>query len=59
MGGQNQDVFIHIAPKAELCLDGAEHQFTDWRDFPDGRGGEQICAKCGLGAMEHSLRVSD
>ena len=42
-------VFIHSTPKCE-------HDFQGWREFDDGRGGEQFCSKCGLGAMSHSLR---
>ena len=34
-----------------------EHDFQGWRDHPDGRGGEQVCAKCGIGAMAWSLRT--
>lgn len=41
--------FIHITPKCE-------HDFKGWRTFDDGRGGEQVCTKCGMGAMAHSLR---
>jgi hypothetical protein len=44
------DLFIHFA--APPC----EHDFKGWREFEDGRGGEQVCTKCGMGAMEHSLR---
>ncbi len=33
-----------------------EHEFSDWREFDDGCGGEQFCARCGEGAMAHSLR---
>ena len=42
-------IFIHITPKCE-------HDFKGWRDFDDGRGGEQVCSKCGTGAMSDSLR---
>lgn len=34
-----------------------EHNFGDWRDFPDGNGGEQFCQMCGLGAMAWSMRM--
>ena len=33
-----------------------DHDFRGYRAFEDGRGGEQVCTKCGMGAMEHSLR---
>lgn len=38
------------------CPDGpCEHDFQGWRDFEDGSGGEQVCSRCGCGAMHHSL----
>ncbi|MFP4004311.1 MAG: hypothetical protein ACLFV8_11090, partial [Alphaproteobacteria bacterium] len=41
------------------CPDGpCEHDFKGWREFEDGNGGEQVCARCGMGAMTHSLRVA-
>ena len=42
-------VFVHVTPKCD-------HEFAGWREFDDGRGGEQICSKCGAGAMSVSLR---
>jgi hypothetical protein len=42
--------------KAHACKDN-EHDFKGWRDFADGNGGEQVCTKCGMGAMQWSLRV--
>lgn len=40
------------------CPDGpCEHEFSGWREFEDGCGGEQICKKCGMGAMAHSMRT--
>jgi hypothetical protein len=32
-----------------------EHDFKGWREFEDGRGGEAVCTKCGIDAMQHSL----
>lgn len=32
--------------------DHCEHDFQGWREFEDGLGGEAVCAKCGIGAME-------
>lgn len=32
-----------------------EHEWRGWREFEDGRGGERVCKKCGLGAMQHTL----
>ena len=43
-------IFIHVTP---IC----EHDFQGWREHSDGRGGEQVCSKCGLGAMTWSLRT--
>ena len=46
-------LFVHVAPKCE-------HDLRGWRDITDDegnvRGGEQVCSKCGLGAMAISLR---
>lgn len=43
--------------KAHMCKDD-EHDFKGWREFADGgNGGEQVCTKCGMGAMQWSLRV--
>lgn len=44
---------------ATLAICGApcEHDFQGWREFSDGNGGEQVCTKCGMGAMAHSLRT--
>lgn len=49
-------------PNACYCTCGydnpvCEHDFDGWREFEDGRGGEQVCKRCGLGAMSHSLRT--
>jgi hypothetical protein len=51
--GGEPELFVHITPKADAC----EHDFRGWRDFEDGSGGEAVCAKCGMGAMAHSLRT--
>lgn len=38
------------------CPDGpCEHDWQGWREFEDGLGGEQVCARCGMGAMHHSI----
>lgn len=42
-------LFIHVTPKCD-------HDFKGWRTFDDGNGGEQVCSKCGTGAMSDSLR---
>lgn len=46
-----QKLFFHHAHKNEC-----DHAWGGWREFDDGRGGEQFCSKCGLGAMSHSMR---
>jgi hypothetical protein len=46
-------IFIHVTPKPEAC----KHDFQGWRVFDDGRGGEQVCTKCGMGAMAHTLSL--
>ena len=37
-----------------------EHDFKGWRDMLNSRGevtgGERVCARCGMGAMAHSIR---
>jgi hypothetical protein len=39
------------------CLNGGpcQHEFDGWRVFADGRGGERVCQRCGMGAMGHSV----
>jgi hypothetical protein len=44
--------FLHIHISAPPC----DHEWGGWREFEDGRGGEQFCSKCGMGALEHTLR---
>lgn len=44
------------------CPDGpCEHHFQGWQDITDedgqACGGEQVCSRCGEGAMSHSVRV--
>jgi hypothetical protein len=39
-----------------VLQDNCAHEFAGWRDFADGLGGEQVCRKCGMGAMTYSLR---
>ena len=49
--------FVHTTTDIEFCKDGGDHNFAGWRGFPDGNGGEQVCTKCGVGAMAWTLRV--
>lgn len=46
-------LFIHAKPKPDAC----KHDFQGWREFEDGNGGEQVCIKCGIGAMAHTLSL--
>lgn len=46
-------LFLHSKPKAPDC----DHDFQGWREFDDGRGGEQVCVKCGIGAMAYTLSL--
>lgn len=48
-------LFFHALPKPDAC----DHDFQGWREFEDGNGGEQVCTKCGMGAMTYSLRYGD
>jgi hypothetical protein len=45
--------FVHVDPKTNSC----DHDFKGWREFDDGNGGEQVCTKCGMGAMAYTLRT--
>jgi hypothetical protein len=52
--------YVHVTLKPERCHDNPptyKHEFTGWRIHHDGRGGEQVCKHCGMGAMEYSLRT--
>lgn len=45
------------------CPDGpCEHDWQGWRDIEDDAGnmcgGERVCARCGMGAMSHDIRVA-
>lgn len=44
--------FFHCIP-VNTCA----HEWGGWRQFEDGNGGEQVCKKCGLGAMAHTLSL--
>lgn len=48
-------IFVHLKPRADACA----HDFQGWREFDDGHGGEQVCTKCGIGAMSYSLSLGD
>lgn len=46
-----------IAERIAAMPPPCDHDFGGWRDFDDGRGGEQFCQKCGHGAMAWSMRM--
>lgn len=46
-------VFAHV----KRCCPNDDHDFQGWREFEDGLGGEKVCAKCGMGAMEATMRM--
>lgn len=52
----NKGVVFHARKNEELCTDDNKHDWQGWREFDDGGGGETVCARCGMGAMSHSLR---
>lgn len=35
---------------------GCDHDFSGGRQIDGGLGWERVCSKCGMGAMEHTLR---
>ncbi len=51
-GGGTKDYYC-------ACADGGpcEHEFSGWREFEDGSGGEQFCQRCGMGAMAHTVNT--
>lgn len=50
---EHERAFFHAMPSPDAC----DHEWGGWRNFEDGRGGEQVCKKCGMGAMTHALRT--
>lgn len=58
MGEIPRDEFDRlIAERIAALPPPCEHEFSGWREFEDGRGGEQFCQKCGYGAMAWSMRM--
>lgn len=49
---KKDELFFHHIPSRDEC----DHDFRGFRAFPDGNGGEQVCSKCGIGAMAYTLR---
>jgi hypothetical protein len=52
----DKGIVFHVQRNEENCTDGNGHDWQGWREFEDARGGETVCARCGMGAMSHSLR---
>jgi len=50
-------IFVHAKRDPLVCTDDKQHEFTGWREFEDGRGGETVCKHCGMGAMEYILAL--
>lgn len=64
MGGDPAEARSNFNPNDCYCAcpEGpCEHDFQGWRDIENERGevcgGEQVCKRCGMGAMSHSLRT--
>jgi hypothetical protein len=60
---KTEDLHFHVSPPQNQCYcdcpDGpCQHEFSGWRPFEDGRGGEQFCQRCGLGSMAHDIRFA-
>ena len=47
---------IRVLADEQTRVERCQHEFAGWREFADGNGGEQVCKKCGVGAMKASLR---
>ena len=47
----SEATLFHVTPSPDAC----DHEWGGWRNFEDGNGGEQVCKKCGMGAMAHTL----
>ena len=52
-GEAAERTYFHQTPSPNAC----EHDFQGWRELEDGSGGEQVCTKCGIGAMTYSIMV--
>lgn len=64
MGGDPSTATSTFDPNACYCAcpsGPCEHDFQGWREFEDGYGGgggEAVCTRCGMGAMNHGLRTA-
>lgn len=43
-------ILIHVDRRSNC-----NHEWGGWREFEDGRSGEQVCKKCGCGAMQATM----
>lgn len=60
LGGSTDEAPVsNFDPNACYCACSTggpcEHNWSGWREFEDGCGGEQVCSRCGCGAMSHSM----
>ena len=56
--GTGKKMFFHVKRDPLACVEGKEHKFEGWREHDDGKGGEQVCKHCGVGAMEYTMAAS-
>lgn len=47
--------YFHVKRDPLVCPGRDEHEFSGWREFEGGSGGETVCKHCGIGAMDHTL----
>ena len=55
LGWTDEELDEAISKAASKLPPPCDHIFSGWREFEDGRGGEQFCQKCGIGAMRWSM----
>lgn len=63
MGCDPTHLWYNFDPDACYCAcpkGPCEHDFTGgYRECMDQLGAEQVCKRCGMGAMAHSIRTSE
>lgn len=50
---------IRDAQRGQTCVpfdDPRAHDFQGWIEFDEGRGGTQVCTRCGISAFSHAIR---
>jgi len=55
MTEKQEPVFFHAKRDPLQCPGRDKHEFSGWREFEDGNGGETVCKHCGVGAMAYTL----